>query len=180
MKIILTALIIIFSIAAEAKLIKLSEQNKPLPNSAKNWACVVDTDSNLIWQVKNDPIDAKSTYTWFDGHSGVENGAYSKHCFAKENCNTQVYIAFLNKKTLCSKNNWRLPRAKELRSLLVFKDENPLINTYFFPYTQSKPYWSADSSRTNPEIAIDIPFFYGGTSGSDKSFDSYIRVVADE
>jgi hypothetical protein len=31
----------------------------------------------------------------------------------------------------------------------------------------------------NTQIAVDVPFFYGGSKSSDKSFDAYIRLVTD-
>ncbi len=105
----------------------------------------------------------------------MEDGEYSHNCDRSQSCNTQYFINELNKNTLCKSTDWRLPSEAELKTLLRYGDTEPLINTSLFPNTKSKPYWSSDS--VNADIAIDVPFFYGGTQGSDKSFDSYIRAV---
>ena len=63
-------------------------------------------------------------------------------------------------------------------ALLVYNDDNPLINLKYFPNTQPQPYWTSMSHGHDDNVAIDVPFFYGGTNGSDKSFDSYIRAIS--
>jgi len=40
-----------------------------------------------------------------------------------------------------------------------------------------KSYWSSNQLSNN--IAIDVPFYYGGSQSSDKSFDAYVRLVSD-
>jgi len=54
-----------------------------LADDAKQWSCVLDDKSQLMWEVKVSKKglqDAQSTYTWFDGNSGVEGGEYSRNC----------------------------------------------------------------------------------------------------
>jgi len=170
--------ILTLSIGANAKLFKVSDQGNILKHNAKDWSCVLDDQSKLVWEVKKTKKGLQSnqnTYTWFDGKTGVENGEYSRNCNQAQSCNTQSFINALNKNTLCKSINWRLPSEAELKTLLRYGDTEPLINTNFFSNTKSKPYWSSDS--VNADIAVDVPFFYGGTQGSDKSFDSYIRAV---
>jgi hypothetical protein len=58
---------------------------------------------------------------------------------------------------------------------MLYGDEDLLINQQFFPNTQLKSYWSSD--QLNDDIAIDVPFFYGGSKSADKSFDAYVRLV---
>lgn len=167
-----------FNTWASAEFIKISNTGNALPNTAKQWACVLDVQTQLMWEVKNKRglQNSQSTYTWFDGKSGTKNGEYSRNCQQKNTCNTQAFIQKLNQQTLCQANNWRLPNAEELRSLLHYQDYEPLIDSAYFPNTRPNLYWSSDSLN-NTDAAIDIAFFYGGTSGSDKSFDSYVRAV---
>ena len=170
------------STLVSAKLIKVSSAGISLQDSNQQWACVLDDKTKLMWEVKRSMKglqDNQSTYTWFDGSSGVENGEYSRNCHWGEGCNTQDFIQALNTSNLCQSTNWRLPNESELNSLLVYNDNNPLINTHYFPNTQSKSYWTSATHGQNTDVAIDVPFFYGGTNGSDKSFDSYIRGVRD-
>ena len=170
------------STLVSAKLIKVSSAGISLQDSNQQWDCVLDDKTKLMWEVKRSMEslqDNQSTYTWFDGSSGVENGEYSRNCHWGEGCNTQDFIQALNTSNLCQSTNWRLPNESELSSLLVYNDNNPLINTHYFPNTQSKSYWTSATHGHNTDVAIDVPFFYGGTNGSDKSFDSYIRGVRD-
>jgi len=171
-----------FGTLVSAQLIKISTAGNSLTDSAKQWGCVLDNETDLMWEVKRNGKglqDRQNTYTWFDGVSGVENGEYSRNCHWGKGCNTQGFIKELNASRLCQSTNWRLPNTNELRSLLVFNNNNPLINTHYFPNTQSKPYWTSTSHQDDINTAVDVPFFYGGTYGSGKSFDSYIRAVRD-
>jgi len=181
-KIILLFFTLCFSTVISAKLVKVSKEDVLLADNAQQWSCVVDDKSQLMWEVKIDTDglqSAQNTYTWFDGNSGVDNGEYSHNCQWGGGCNTQAFIKKLNKSHLCHSSNWRLPSESELTTLLVYNDDNPLINLNYFPNTQPKPYWTSMSHGHNNDVAVDVPFFYGGTNGSDKSFDSYIRAVRD-
>ncbi|MBT4669283.1 MAG: DUF1566 domain-containing protein [Candidatus Ruthia sp.] len=180
-KITLLFISLCFSTLVNAKLIKVSNEGVLLADDAKQWSCVLDDKSQLMWEVKVSKKglqDAQSTYTWFDGNSGVEGGEYSRNCQWGKGCNTQAFIQALNKGSLCQSSNWHLPSESELTALLVYNDDNPLINLKYFPNTQSQPYWTSMSHTHDDSVAIDVPFFYGGTNGSDKSFDSYIRAVS--
>jgi hypothetical protein len=171
---------IIISVNVNAGFIKISSNGKVLNSDAKSWLCVLDGSSNLMWEVKTTEDSFRSnlnTYTWFDGISGVEDGEYSHNCFSGESCNSKKYIEDLNRKYLCGINKWRLPTLDELKGLLVYKDEEPLIDVRLFPNTIASTYWSSSTSSEDENIALDVPFFYGGTVGSDKSFDSHIRAV---
>lgn len=179
-KIIIFLSFFIYILAANAQLIKVSAQGDILDRQAKNHRCVLDSQSKLAWEVKlnNKGLqDANNTYTWFDGKSGVNNGDYSHHCHWGKNCNTQAFIDALNQTKLCKQSVWRLPSESELRTLLVYGDNDLLVNLNFFPNTKRKSYWSRDEQDI--DIAIDVPFFYGGSKSSDKSFDAHIRAVSD-
>lgn len=176
----LFVLLLMLQFSVNAEFVKINQNGASISKDSKQWQCVLDKKTQLMWEVKTPKKGLQSnqnTYTWFDGSSGVENGEFSHHCHWGRNCNTQAYVNAINEKQLCGFNNWRLPSAKELKTLLLYKDDNPLINSHFFPHTQSRLYWSQDTDSKQTGVAIDVPFFYGGTSGSAKSFDSYIRAV---
>lgn len=177
----ITLFLIVLSINtwAAAGFVKVSGAGKLLADNAGKWSCVLDNKTQLMWEVKLRKYAlqrAGNTYTWFNGKSGTKNGEYSHNCPQKNHCNTQAFIQALNAQTLCKFDDWRLPNADELRSLLRYKDNDPLIDSAYFPNTQPNLYWSS-SVLNNTDAAVDVAFFYGGTSGSEKSFDSYIRAV---
>ncbi|BBB22586.1 conserved hypothetical protein [Abyssogena phaseoliformis symbiont OG214] len=168
------------ALIANAQLIKVSAQGNILESEVKNHRCMLDQQSKLVWEVKLSDKglqDTNNTYTWFNGKSGVDNGDYSHHCHWGKNCNTQAFINALNTAKLCKQSTWRLPSESELRTLLIYGDNDLLINPNFFPNTRRKSYWSADEQDI--DIAIDVPFFYGGSKSSDKSFCAHIRAVSD-
>lgn len=178
-KLLIGFLITGLSLGAQAKLYKVSERGDILQDSAIVFACVLDDQSKLLWEVKTLKPGLqyqKNTYTWFDGKTGVENGQYSRHCHWGELCNTQRYVSALNQTKRCQQDNWRLPSESELKTLRHYGDQHLLIDTNFFPQTQAASYWSAD--EVDREIAVDVPFFYGGVGSSDKLFDAHIRAVS--
>jgi len=137
---------------------------------------VIDNTTQLMWEVKTKQglQSSFNTYTWFDGKQGVENGVNSHQCHWKKNCNTKQYLKKINEKKICGFDDWRLPTFKELNTLKRYPDDEPTINHKFFPNTQASLYWTSTLSE---EGILDVPFFYGGISGSGKEFNSYIRVV---
>ncbi len=166
--------------ASNAQLFKVSDQGSILKNTSTDHRCVLDDQSKLVWEVKLNTKglqDTQNTYTWFDGKTGIENGDYSHNCHWTEFCNTQAYVKAINAVNLCKQVNWRLPTEAELRTLLVYSDNDLLINQDYFQNTQLKSYWS--SKQQSADIAIDVPFFYGGSKSADKSFDAYVRLVSD-
>ena len=178
-KLFISLVFLSLSLGAQAQLYKVSERGDILQPTATEFACVLDDQSKLLWEVKS--IDQglqhqHNTYTWFDGQTGVEDGQYSRHCHWGEACNTQRYVTALNQAKLCHQGNWRLPSEHELKTLVNYGDTHLLIDLNFFPQTQAASYWSAD--EVDAEVAVDVPFFYGGVGSSDKLFDAHIRAVS--
>ncbi|HIB97330.1 MAG TPA: DUF1566 domain-containing protein [Candidatus Thioglobus sp.] len=174
----LLSFILLITNVANAQLFKVSDQGAILNNSSTDQRCILDDKSKLVWEVKlasKGLQNTINTYTWFDGKTGILNGDYSHNCHWATECNTKNYVKAVNSIKLCQQINWRLPTEAELKTLMLYGDEDLLINQQFFPNTQLKSYWSSD--QLNDDIAIDVPFFYGGSKSADKSFDAYVRLV---
>ena len=163
-----------------ADLIKIDKYGQTLPTSATIWSCVLDNQTGLMWEVKTTNKNMRNknnTYTWYHNKTGTRNGKYSHNCSWYDFCNTSLYTELSNDFKLCGYQNWRLPINQELKNLYVFGEEDPIINTDFFPNTQANNYWSATLDNDDKNLVLDVPFFYGGSSGSEKQFDAYIRLV---
>ncbi len=177
----LLPLMLLLSIAANADLYKMSGSGETLPLETESWSCVLDDKTSLVWEVKSDKKGvqyALNTYTWFDGESGRDNGTFSKNCYWGKNCNTQSFIKDINKAELCSYSDWRLPTRSELNSIVDYYGESDLlIDADFFPNTQMDGYWTSVTVKSNPSMAYETPFFYGGSMARDKTIDTFVRLV---
>ena len=177
----LIPLMLLLSVTVKADLNKMSDSGETIAPDSEVWSCVLDDKTSLIWEVKSETKGvqyALNTYTWFDGESGRDNGTFSKNCYWGKNCNTQLFIKDINKAELCGYSNWRLPTRKELNSIVdYYGDSDLLIDTDFFPNTQMDSYWTSDSLNSNPKMAYETPFFYGGSMARDKTIDTFVRLV---
>ncbi len=175
---------------------KLDEDGEPLAADAKHWACVRDNHSGLEWEVKTTDGSLQHhwhTYTWFNpdptnngGDPGVQNGG---HCTGSP-CDTLGYTKAVNQRGLCGHNDWRVPSAVELNSIVDFGRVGPALDTDFFPNAPIKTqdpdteivgYWTTDQQVIlNPEDgddtnAIIVKFFTGETYYARKS-DKYLHL----
>lgn len=118
---------------------KLDSAGKPLVATAKDWDCVKDNVTGMIWERKTftpeidgkygaegnankDYRDSSWDYTFYDASVGLGNAGneYSNtKCKLGDGivCNTANYIAKMNSDTVCGISNWRLPTRIELIDL---------------------------------------------------------------
>lgn len=120
------------------------------------WRCVRDTTTNLVWEVKQANEGAQfesSSYSWFDGEQGRSKGG---SCAVDEPgmpfmgykaCDTSELVQHLNQIALCGFKDWRLPKAKELRSILLAHRYPGETEVPFplLPRITFGPYWTADT-----------------------------------
>ncbi len=74
-------------------------------------------------------------------------------------------------------NDWRLPGAKELESLIDATRSGPAIDTVLFPNTSPDQYWSSTTHPFSPVIAWLVFFLDGEISGSGKIDANQVRLV---
>ncbi|HET8898501.1 MAG TPA: choice-of-anchor J domain-containing protein, partial [Rhodanobacteraceae bacterium] len=82
-----------------------------LGNGRDDWACTLDVDTGLTWEVKpeNGPRSATYKYTWRRGSLGiVGNMSSCGNSLDGAACNTQNYVDAVNDAVLCGAADWRV------------------------------------------------------------------------
>lgn len=191
---ILLLLVALFAATAHAKYIKIDESGAMLPDSAVTWSCIFDDTTALLWENKT-VKNGGYTYTWYDENAEVTGTPSGGKCPTAGRCDTQKYLA--DNQGLCGAKDWRLPRIKELETLVMCakgKSDNWIvnfqcndyatdgqsvkINSAFFPNT-SMSYWAADTYDVLKTSAYFVNFYTGGSERDTKWNQLKIRLVRD-
>ena len=141
---------------------KISNSGATLSDSAKlgtgsnDWACTKGNNTGRIWEVKTTDgglRDLNNTYTWYEPNAsknGGDAGTQDSGTCKGSQCDTYAFTNAVNAKSLCGKNNWRMPTVGELKGLLATTPtvNQPLnvilyIDANYFPNTR---YWSPPES----------------------------------
>ena len=136
------------------------------------WACVKDSVTGLIWEVKTDDggLHNKSWgYSWYEPDSskngrwaGVQDGG---SCGDTSQCDTNAYVQAVNTVGWCGAKDWRLPTINELSSIINFDAVYPpLFNTVYFRNTANF-YWSSSSIAGNAGNITDDTAWSISSSG---------------
>jgi len=166
---------------------KLDSDGNTLPASASVWSCVKDEVTGLSWELKTDDgslQDADNLYTWYNpdsssngGDPGVQNGGT---CSGAINCDTQGYINAINSLGLCGASGWRLPTLMELISIVNYNQQDPAIDSGYFPNDRSHVIWSSLPTASNPLAAARGVLFFNGSITSHLKSEAYrVRLVRD-
>jgi hypothetical protein len=135
---------------------------------------VIDNCTGLMWEKKSDDDsinDKDNTYSW-------------DNAFA-------VHVAGLNGASFAGYDDWRVPNARELQSIVNFEvwspSVSPAFNTACVPgctvamcsCTASSLYWSSTTNASAPAYAWFVRFSDGLMHGSnqEKSYEAYVRAV---
>lgn len=170
----------------DANGVALVDQSASYTNTP--WDCVVDNVTGLMWEVKTPKgrgglRDAGYTYTWYNSHAtanggnvGTPNGGI---CNDTMNCDTEKYVAAVNRAGLCGYKDWRMPTHKELRSILDYgiQAAGLTIDANFFPNTINGFYWTATPQAGNALGAWTTVFSNAGDMAAFKSDLYNVRLV---
>jgi hypothetical protein len=156
------------------------------------WSCVKDNHTGLIWEVKTDDDglhDKDDRYTWYNTDSASNGGAVGyanddgnicngyKNSDSATYCNTQAFVARVNKTKLCGASDWRMPTRQELFSITHFGRINPSIDSKYFPNTPSKNFWSSSPDANNSDGAWIVRFNGGHDGYGGRSSHNHVRLV---
>ena len=121
---------------------------------------ITDTKTGLTW-VKNPHTDLPEKF--------------------KSEMKWQLAIDACKELDFASHKDWRLPTAEELISIINWeagaKDNEPTIDTKFFPDTKTSYYWTITPCPWNAGYARVVGFSYGGVNGYGKGCYNYVRPV---
>lgn len=156
--------------------------------SAVAGGCVQDNVTGLMWEVKTTDgglRDWSKTYTHYDSTLTAQNWngtTYSVPTQAEIDAPTNSigFVKAVNAQGLCGFNDWRLPTADELQSIVDYgvAFPGPAIDTAWFPNTQATAFWSASSYVGVAHIAWVVHFGSGGLDPYNLRVSSYyVRLV---
>lgn len=176
---------------------KVSAAGEILPQDARQWDCVIDEVSGLMWEVKHDDKTVDSLhffgdkFTWYNSNpkfNGGNIGDWNQrgaHCHGytegkpRSYCHVEQFVSRVNKKGLCGFHDWRLPTRAELTSLIHFGEFQPAIDRNYFPHTLSNFYWAFNPVVGRPIEAWAVNFEFGYSSPLRKTDVRSARLVRD-
>jgi hypothetical protein len=174
---------------------KLNSSGNPLPDQSANyatspWDCVQDNVTGLIWEVKTNDggLHHKAwVYTWYNSDASTNGGnsgaTVGGTCFGgSSNCDTEKFVAAVNAAGWCGHNDWRLPTASELLSIVdnSVPYPGPTIDTNWFPNfptSVSFVFCSSSPYATDPAYVWGIPLYRGNLGIYFKFLAHYVRLV---
>jgi len=167
---------------------KLDSAGAELADSATSWAMVRDNVTGLIWEAKEagdgttdylNPNDPDNTYTWYDSTLAEYPGMDGA------DTDTEDFIAALNAASFGGQNDWRLPSARELKSIVDYDGNNPSVNQTYFSNTKPGNYWSSTVNADMSTVvetdtnrgAWRVSFFRGHVRINQSATPFYARAV---
>lgn len=126
---------------------------------------VTDNSTSLMWEMKNKA----------DGIADVNNPNDSDNTYQWDSL-PQEFIAKLNQIRYAGYNDWRLPSARELASILDLSKAapGPMVDLSFFSHCAQGGYWSSDlkAGDTTKAWVIYFDTALDGTPAKTESFSA--------
>lgn len=141
------------------------------------WACVLDNQSGLVWEVKRSEPglhNINNTYTWYDSNpdsnGGVAGKANGGTCTGSD-CDIESYTKAVNAEKLCGFTDWYMPSHFELGTIV---DEGvffpgPTLPKAFFPESLAGKYWTDTTFKTRRATAWAWRFDQGSEFIAEKT-----------
>ena len=163
---------------------KLDKQGQSLPADARQWSCVMDNHSGLMWEVKSTTKGLHSmenTYTWYKSIPKSEGmGVKGGGICSGSRCDTEGYVEAVNQSGLCGHGDWRLPRVEELRSIVHYGRSFPAIDIDYFPNTPSEAFWTSEPWVRRDGKDAHVIQFHGGRARYFRNDEAVrVRLVRD-
>ena len=178
--------------------VKVSAEGKLLKDDSKEWSCVLDKISGLLWEVKAG-VDEKygntgwhdgdDLFTWYNARPIMNGGAVGDwnarydQCAGYQQgqpssyCNIEELVSRVNTDGYCGFNDWRVPLRTELESLVNFGRTMPAIDVNYFPNTKNNYYWSYTPVAGQKTMAWAVSFQFGLTSQLKRDNGRNVRLV---
>jgi len=161
---------------------KVNDEGSLLTDDAKEWQCVLDNHTGLMWEVKQGAFSSKmgnktNTFSWFHDDFPDYSSANHGDCNLPSSCDTQAYIQMANANQMCGFGDWRLPDKIELQDLVDYGSSIPSIDNSFFPQTEAGFYWTSNIDSDDLGSAWQVGFHFGRVAGSATNNAKHIRLV---
>ena len=163
--------------------IKHDISGQSLDDNKEQWACVQDTKTGLMWEVKSEDDAMRNPdnlYSWFEPETkAVKGKPDGGRCKGSADCDTHAYIEAMNKQNFCGHNDWRLPTREQMQTLLDFEggDVNTKIDNQYFPRTKPSWYWTSSEHDKKNDYAWYVLFRNGHALSDLKERPKHIRLV---
>lgn len=147
---------------AEGRYDKLDASGSHLPATARQWDCLLDRQTGLLWETKTAAglRGRGHTYSWYQPGNAQAKGVAGWGQCEVVSCDTYAYIEEINRMRLCGQNDWRLPEETELFTLFYAPG---LVSAAYFPDMDKASYWSA-TLAPDGSSPIFVAFYGKGIS----------------
>jgi len=155
-----------FGCSESSRYTKLDINGKQSPSSAQSWMMVLDNETSLIGEVKQN----KDGINNYDNPNDADNKYLSYESDKK-------FIKVLNAANWGGFSDWRVPSKEELDTLVDSKGTKRTINTAYFPNTQLSSYWSSGGERVDFGSSPDYGYGSNRDVSDSKDHGGYVRAV---